>query len=212
MNLSRRSLLLTMASAGVVGLPGQVVAQSAPEGEMVPIELFQDAQELDGLVRLGHPHGYVIMMEFFDYNCPWCKRSANDLEALLKAESEVSYILVNFAILGAESVQATKIALAFRELMGSDKYLPLHLALFKLKGTVNGERAIAEAVKLGANQEKLLEIANSQKIINQMTAALRVGNSLGINVTPSYILGNTSYAGGITLPEKLKIIAKAREG
>lgn len=179
---------------------------------MVPVELFQDAQELESAVHLGHAHGDVIMMEFFDYNCPWCKRSAADLPALLQNDPDLSYILINFAVLGEASVQATKVALGFRKLMGQKNYLPLHRALFALKGTVNGERAMAEAIKLGADEQKLTQAANAPEIIDQMKAALNVGNNLGFNVTPSYIFGNTAYSGGISLPEKRAIIARTRRG
>lgn len=212
MNLSRRSVLAIFAGAGLVSLSRQASALQPPESQMVPVELFQDAQELESAVRLGHPHGSVIMMEFFDYNCPWCKRSAADIPALLETEPDLSYVLVNFAVLGEDSVRAAKIALGFRKLMGQDKYLPLHLALFALKGTVDDERAIEEAVKLGTDREKLLAAANDAAIAGQMKAALKVGNSLGFNVTPSYVLGNTAYSGGISLPEKRAIIARARHG
>ncbi len=212
MTFSRRSFLLGLAGAGI-GLPalsGRAGAVAAPEMQMVPIELFQDAQELGSTVRLGHPHGDVIIMEFFDYNCPWCKRSAADLPALLKAEPDLSYILVNFAILGQASVEATKVALGFRQLMGPEKYLPLHLALFGLKGSVNGERALEQAVLLGADKDKLVEAANSEAVLDQMKATLKIGNALGFNVTPSYILGNEAYSGGLTLAEKRAIIARTR--
>ncbi len=212
MTLSRRSLLSLATGAGLISLTKPSWATSLPDAFSVPVELFQDAQELEGIVQIGHPHGDVIMMEFFDYNCPWCKRSAADLPELLKAEPDLTYILVNFAVLGEASVQATKIALGFRKLMGPQNYLPFHLALFSLKGTVNGDRATAEAVKLGADQEKLIEAARSETILNQMKATLKVGNALGFSATPSFIFGNTAYSGGVSLSQKRAIIAKARHG
>ena len=66
---------------------------------MIPVELIENALNLPSIVRLGHKHGDVIMVEYFDYNCPWCKRSAQALPDLLKAEPELTYVLVNFAVL-----------------------------------------------------------------------------------------------------------------
>ncbi len=212
MILSRRALMTLITGIGMGGVATALRAAPLPEGDMVPVELFQDAQELESAVRLGHPHGDVIMIEFFDYNCPWCKRSATDLTALLKAEPDLSYVLVNFAVLGEASVQATKVALGFRKLMGPEKYLALHLALFSLKGAVNGERAIAEAVRLGANEKDLIAAANAPTTIAEMKAALGVGNALGFTVTPSFTLGNIAYSGGLALPQKRAIIAHARLG
>src|SRR5829696_352144 len=73
MILSRRTLLAGIAASGA-GIPA--FAQSAPEPQLVPIELVEDTLALPSAVRLGHQHGDVIMIEYFDYNCPWCKRSA----------------------------------------------------------------------------------------------------------------------------------------
>ena len=146
MILSRRTLLAGLAASSA-SVPA--FAQSAPEPQLVPIELVEDTLALPSAVRLGHKHGDVIMVEYFDYNCPWCKRSAGDLPALLKAEPDLSYVLVNFAVLGIPSVTAHKAALAYLQLHGPERYLDLHLALFRLRGAVDGERALAEAERLG---------------------------------------------------------------
>lgn len=212
MTSSRRSFLLGLAGTSILALPGRASAANTPLSERIPIELFQDAQELDGAVRLGHPHGDVVMIEFFDYNCPWCKRSAIDLPQLLKDEPHLSYILINFAILGQASVEATKVALTYRHHMGSKKYLPLHQALFDLQGRVNGDRAATEAVRLGLSQDKLVSTVASDKITLQMKEALGVGASLGFSVTPSFAFGTDAYTGSVTYAEKRSIIARQRLG
>ena len=71
--LSRRTLLAGLALSGV---SAKAHAQSAPEAQRVPIELVEDTLDLGSAVRLGHARGDVIMVEYFDYNCPWCRRSA----------------------------------------------------------------------------------------------------------------------------------------
>ena len=92
------------------------------------------------------------MVEYFDYNCPWCKRSAQALPALLKAEPELTYVLVNFAVLSPQSVAATRAALAYLQLYGPERYLPLHLALFSCAARWTDERALAEAERLGGDR------------------------------------------------------------
>lgn len=214
MIFSRRSILLGLAGtgAGICVLPRRAVAADFSAAEQIPVELFQDAQELEGAVQLGHPHGDVVMIEFFDYNCPWCRRSAVDLPQLLKSEPNLSYILVNFAILGQASAEATRVALGYRHIAGSKKYLPLHQAIFDLRGRINGERALGEAVKLGIPQDKLIATAESDRISLQMKEALKVGNSLGFSITPSFAFGNEAYPGSITYAEKRAIIARQRQG
>ncbi|HZH11550.1 MAG TPA: thioredoxin domain-containing protein [Microvirga sp.] len=207
MILSRRSLLAGLALSGV-SIPA--FAQSAPEPQMVPIELVEDTMALSSAVKLGHKHGDVIMIEYFDYNCPWCRKSAADLPALLKAEPDLTYVLVNFAVLGVPSVTATKAALAYLQLYGPDAYLPLHLALSKLKGAVDGERALKEIERLGGDAARLEEAANSERITQWMKDAFKLGDSLGFTATPSFLVATESYVGGMTLAQKREAIARAR--
>jgi protein-disulfide isomerase len=207
MILSRRTLLASLA-ASAAGLPA--LAQSAPEQQLVPIELVEDTLALPSAVRLGHQHGDVIMIEYFDYNCPWCKRSAQDLPALLKAEPDLSYVLVNFAVLGIASVTAHKAALAYLQLHGPERYLDLHLALFRLRGAVDGERALAEAGRIGGDRRRLEEAADAERTTQWMKDALNLGNSLGFVATPSFLVATQSYVGGMTLAQKREAIAEAR--
>jgi protein-disulfide isomerase len=207
MILSRRTFLAGLALSGA-SVPA--FAQSAPEPQMVPVELVEDTLNLSSAVRLGHAHGDAIMIEYFDYNCPWCKRSAQDLPNLLKAEPELTYVLINFAVLSPQSVAATKAALAYFQLYGPERYMPLHLALFKLHGTVDGERALNEAERLGGDRKQLTELADAEKTTQWMTDAFKTGNSLGLVATPSFLVGTDAYIGGMRLAQKREAIAKAR--
>ncbi len=207
MILSRRTLFAGLAVSGT-GIPA--FAQSGPEPQLVPIELVEDTLALPSAVRLGHQHGDVIMIEYFDYNCPWCKRSAEALPALMKAEPDLTYVLVNFAVLGPASVTATKAALAYLRLYGPERYLPLHLALFRLRGPVDGARAIAEADRLGGDRARLEETGNDERTVQWMKDAFKLGSSLGFSATPSFLVGTQSYVGGMSLAQKREAIAQAR--
>jgi protein-disulfide isomerase len=207
MILSRRTLLAGLALSGT---GASAFAQSAPEPQTVPVELVEDTLALPSIVRLGHAHGDVIMIEYFDYNCPYCKRSAKDLPALLKAEPDLTYVLVNFAVLGVPSVTATKAALAYLQLYGPNRYLPLHLALFNLRGPVDGARALNEAERLGGDRKRLEEAADSERTTQWMKDAFTIGNSLGLVATPSFLVGTQAYVGGMSLAQKREAIAQAR--
>jgi protein-disulfide isomerase len=207
MILSRRTLLAGLAASSV---GPQAFAQSAPEPQLIPVELIENALNLPSVVRLGHKHGDVIMVEYFDYNCPWCKRSAQGLPSLLKAEPDLSYVLVNFAVLSPQSVAATRAALAYLQLYGPERYLPLHLALFNLRGTVDGPRALAEAERLGGDLERMTERADSPQTTLWMKDAFATGSDLGLVATPSFLIGTEAYIGGMSLEQKRDAIARAR--
>lgn len=207
MILSRRTLLAGLALSGA---KAPAFAQSAPEPQLIPVELIENALNLPSIVRLGHKHGDVIMVEYFDYNCPWCKRSAQALPDLLKAEPDLTYVLVNFAVLSPQSVAATRAALAYLQLYGPERYLPLHLALFSLRGTVDGPRALAEAERLGGDTTRMAELADSDKTTQWMKDAFATGNDLGLVATPSFLIGTQAYIGGMSLEQKREAIAQAR--
>jgi protein-disulfide isomerase len=202
--IDRRSLLIAL------GASAATVALAQPEPQRVPIELVEEALELEAAIRVGDAKGDVTLLEFFDYNCPWCKRSAADLPALLRAEPSLAYVLVNFAVLGAPSVAATKVALGFYDLHGPEHYLALHQRLFALRGVIDGTRALKEAAELGAGSRGLVAAADSRKIVDWMTEALRVGSSLGLAATPSFVIGPEAYQGHLSLGHKRALIAKAR--
>ncbi|MBQ0823654.1 thioredoxin domain-containing protein [Microvirga terrae] len=207
MILSRRVVLAGLALSGT---KAPALAQAAPEPQLIPVELIENALSLPSAVRLGHPHGDVIMVEYFDYNCPWCKRSAQALPDLLKAEPELSYVLVNFAVLSPQSVAATRAALAYLRLYGPERYLPLHLALFSLRGTVDGPRALAAAERLGGDTKRMTELADSETTTGWMKDAFATGNDLGLVATPSFLIGTEAYIGGMSLEQKRDAIARAR--
>jgi protein-disulfide isomerase len=207
MILSRRVVLAGLALSGT---KAPAYAQSAPEPQLIPVELIENALNLPSIVRMGHKHGDVIMVEYFDYNCPWCKRSAQALPDLLKAEPELTYVLVNFAVLSPQSVAATRAALAYLQLYGPERYLPLHLALFSLRGTVDGPRALAEAERLGGDPKRMTELADSDRTTGWMKDAFATGNDLGLVATPSFLIGTQAYIGGMSLEQKREAIAQAR--
>ena len=76
----------------------------------------------------------VTFIEFFDYNCPFCRQAAEEMDQLLDIDEQVGYVLVNYAILGEHSVEATRIALAFQGLYGDAHYRDFHLALYARRG------------------------------------------------------------------------------
>ena len=132
------------------------------------------------------------------------------MPALLQADPAMRYVLVNFAVLGAASVQATRVALAFAELHGPRRYLPFHLALFKTRGRIDGEAALEAVVRHGGDRGRLTALGDSVTVTDRMREALRVGSSLGLVATPSFVIGPEAYVGALSLEDKRAIIARAR--
>src|SRR5690349_7559051 len=104
---------------------------------------------------VGSPSGDVTLVEFFDYNCGYCKRALGDLRALMKADPKLRVVLKDFPVLGPESVEASRIALAVRQQVQGDRLFEYHAKLLETRGRVNGERALAVARDMGLDVERI---------------------------------------------------------
>lgn len=207
---SRRALLGGLAALPAT-LAGQgALAQLTGAPRRVPYELTQEAVSLDGAAFVGARRPNVVIVEFFDYNCPWCRQSSQDMAVLLREDADLGYVLVNYAVLSERSVEAARVALAYSGLYGHEKYAAFHLALFAGRGAIDGQRAFDAAVDLGAEPERLLEFADSDAVTQAMTEAVGVGNRLGLFATPSFVVGPWAFDGAVSLERKRKIVADLR--
>ncbi len=205
--LSRRRILLKAMAAGMaVALPGEAGARVL----RLPTELASDVLRLPGRIAFGDARGDVTLVEFFDYNCAFCKRSAADIRPLLAAEPRLRYLLVNYAVLGAPSIEAARVALAFAMQRTPGGYLPLHEALFKLRGRVDAARAVAAAVERGADRARLIQDADSASVTEALTMSARLGDDLGLVATPAFVAGREAVVGYLDIPQKRKAVANIR--
>lgn len=158
---------------------------------------------------LGNPNGDVTVVEFFDYNCGYCKRAMPDMEAIIKSDPNVRFVMKEFPILGPDSIKAHMAAQAFK-LMMPEKYRELHIALMTTPDRSTEESVIAEAVKLGADEAKLREKMNAPEVTSSFQNAYKLANELNINGTPSYVIGNQLIPGAIGADALKEKIAEVR--
>src|SRR5205085_5712861 len=109
--------------------------------------LFSSARQ----VTLGNPQGDVTFVEFFDYNCGYCKRAMADMLDLMKNDGKLKFVLKEFPVLGEGSVQAAQVAAAVRmqDKSGGKKYLEFHQKLLGGRGQADKARALAVAKEDG---------------------------------------------------------------
>jgi protein-disulfide isomerase len=176
----------------------------------LPSELAALALQLPGRITLGAAKADVTLIEFFDYNCGFCKRAAADIRPLLRAEPQLRYVLVNYAVLGAASIEASRVALAFSLQQVPGGYLALHEKLFAMRGRVDAARAVAAAVELGADRARLIADADSDRVTDALVRASRLGEELGLVATPSFVAGREAVVGYLDIPQKRKAIANLR--
>lgn len=185
-------------------------AQANPDFYPIPVELLAGLDSLNGRVLLGAKNPDVTLVEFFDYNCAFCRRTARDIRPLLASEKDLRVVLVNYAVLGLPSVLATRVALAFSR-QKAGRYLDFHEAMFARNGTRDAEMAIEVAVRQGADRRRLLADADSDAVTEAMKAAARLGNTFNFRATPSFLIGRDGFSGALTLEQKRRAISAFRQ-
>lgn len=207
MLLSRRFVLSGLAASAVAA---PALSQAQAEFYPIPVELLEGLERLNGRVSLGSTNPDVTIVEFFDYNCGFCRRTARDVRPLLQSEKNLRFVLVNYAVLGIPSVMATRVALAFSR-QKADRYLDFHEQMFAQSGVRDAEMALAVATKLGADRNKLLADGDSPAVTEAMKASARLGESFAFQATPSFLVGREGFTGALTLEQKRAVIRAFRQ-
>jgi protein-disulfide isomerase len=157
----------------------------------------------------GNPKGDVTVVEFFDYQCGYCKMAEADAEKLLKEDKNVKFIYKDFPILGPASSQAAKVAMA-AAMQGTPKYIKLHDALMAQKEHLNEDMVYKAAKEAGLDVEKLKKDMASDKVAKEVQANLDLGSEVGVRGTPMFIIGENVYPGAMQYDQLKKAVDDAR--
>ncbi|NVD38533.1 DsbA family protein [Ensifer sp. HO-A22] len=158
---------------------------------------------------LGNPDGDVTVVEFYDYNCGYCKRALTDMEDILAKDKNVRFVLKELPILGPDSLAAHKVSAAFR-LVAPEKYGEFHRTLLGSEDRATEETAIAVAGKLGVTEKQLRAKMEKEPHDAAVREAYTLANDLGITGTPSYVIGNEAVFGAVGAEEISTKVANMR--
>jgi protein-disulfide isomerase len=164
-------------------------------------------------VTLGNPQGDVTLVEFFDYNCGYCKRALDDMTALLKSDPKLRIVLKEMPVLSQGSLEAAQVgaALTMQDKSGK-RYLDFHQKLLTGRGQVDKARAMAAAKEVGADMPRLEKDLASAEIKLALEESMKLAEAFGIQGTPSYVVGNEVLVGAVGLKELQAKINAARCG
>jgi protein-disulfide isomerase len=147
-------------------------------------------------VVLGNPDGDVTLVEFFDYNCGYCKRAHADMKRLIDEDKSLRFVLKEFPVLGDGSVEAARVGAAVN-LIAPDKYFAFHDALISERGQVNGARALAVAGDIGLDVEKLRATMATDEVKDTIAEVYDLANKLSLTGTPSYVTPREVVVGAV---------------
>ncbi len=155
----------------------------------------------------GNPKGDVTIVEFFDYQCGYCKQSLSALLKLLESDKKIRVVLKEYPILSEQSVTASKAALAS---IPQGKYFQFHQALMAHRGALDDATIFKLAAGVGIDTKKLKADMTSAKIAKSIADNEALADALAIRGTPAFIIGNTLVGGAMSEAEMAALVAKAR--
>ncbi|MCB1477413.1 MAG: DsbA family protein [Rhodobiaceae bacterium] len=156
----------------------------------------------------GNPAGDVTVVEFFDYNCPYCKRALGDINALLKADPNVKVVFKEFPVLSEQSYDAAVVGVAVAK---QGLYMEFHDKLLSHQGRADKALALQIAQEVGADMAKLEADMADPATVETIRSTHSLADSLGINGTPAYVIGDEVLVGLAPLAELQKQVKSVRE-
>lgn len=156
----------------------------------------------------GNPQGDIVIAEFFDYSCGYCKKILPYISELLKNDDNIKVVFKELPILGPDSYNAAKIALAVN-LLSPDKYFDYHAKL--MQGRYRGaESMIQLAVSMGLDRKAVEEKMKSEQVQSIIANNKTLSTSIGIRGTPAIIINDQFFPGAIDLNTFRSVIAQIR--
>lgn len=158
---------------------------------------------------IGPASASVTIVEFFDYQCPYCKRVTSGLMALAAGDPDLRVVFKEFPILGDASVLASKAALAAAK---QGKYTEFHVALMRQRGQLTSRSLENVAQRVSLDLDRWRTDMQSADIDAIVKANYRLAQAIGITGTPAFIIGDQLIPGAIDPARMAELVANARKG
>ncbi len=155
----------------------------------------------------GNPEGDVTIVEFFDYNCPYCKRVTPEIFGLLARDGNIRYIAKEWPVFGEDSLFAARAALASEK---QGKYARFHQALMAIRGPANPETVKRAAEEVGLDWAQLQEDMEDEDIGLALARNDSLARRIGVQGTPAMVIGDNFLPGAVPAAEIAAIVAEER--
>ncbi len=166
-------------------------------------EIYKDA----ATPSVGKDSAKVTVVEFFDYQCGYCKAAEEGMERVLKEDKDVRIVYKNFPILGPVSLEAAKASLAS---VKQGKFKEFHTAMMNRKEHLKSEMIYEIAKNVGLNVDKLKKDMDDKTVTENLAANTKLGESIGVRGTPFFIINDTTSPGVLSYDALKKVIDAAR--
>lgn len=158
----------------------------------------------------GNPDGDIVLVEFLDYRCGFCRRAHPEVDALIEQDGNIRLVVKEFPILGEESVLASEFAIATRIALGDDAYATVHDELMELRGSVTEASLTALAEGAGLDSQAIFASIEDPIVQATIEANHMLGQRLGISGTPSFVFEEQLVRGYVPLDSMVELVASLR--
>ncbi|MGL4319271.1 MAG: DsbA family protein [Paracoccaceae bacterium] len=189
----------------------QDVAAAARDKELL-------SANMDAIINDGHswvggnPNGDVTIVEFMDYRCGYCRKAHAEVNELVSSDGNIRYIVKEYPILGEESLLSSQFAIAVQQLHGDEAYKTAHNALITLRSEATVETLGLLAGDLGLDPAPILARMGGPEVQAVLQANFALGQTMEINGTPTFVMGDTLLRGYVELESMRQIVADERAG
>lgn len=187
----------------------QADAQAQDDVELVADNadaLFHDEASWVG----GNAQGDVTVVEFLDYRCGYCRKAFDEVNELLEEDGNIRFIVKEFPILGEQSMLAARFAIATLQVAGDAAYESVHDALMSFTGEINETALTRLAGTLEIDAQPILDHMDSDAVSQVIAANHALGQRMGINGTPSFVMGDQMVRGYVPLEGMRQIVEEVR--
>ncbi len=159
----------------------------------------------------GPVNASVTVVEFFDYRCGYCKKVFPDIQALMDSGEDIRFVFMEFPILGDDSVAASNAALAVW-LNWPEHYIAVHKVLMGSRGNLTQDKIMELVASVGIDPKALSAAMNSPEVGKLISDNYELAQTMGINGTPAFIIGDELVPGAIDISTMRELIDTARNG
>jgi protein-disulfide isomerase len=181
--------------------------EAAEEKQKLNVRALTKDLQNDPDSPVMNPDGTVTVVEFFDYECPYCKAMAPKLHDMLDGDKKVRFVFKDFPVLGPISAYAARAALAAKK---QGKYVPFHFAMMAVRGQMNEDMVLATAKETGLDLDKLQKDMQAPEIDAIIARNKKLAQGIGIEGTPNFIVGDTVVPGAVDISYIKELVEKAR--
>ena len=157
-------------------------------------ELESQIEKLPGAVVAANPNGKITIAEFYDLNCPYCRKASADVDALVASNKQVRLVLVPYPVLGIPSILGGRVEFAVAKI-APEKFYAFHRKVYEGRGVIDANRAPAAAQDVGLEATEVAAAANDEGLTPKMLKHVRLGDALKIMATPGFVIKGVAIVG-----------------